>query len=131
MTAKPKRAVAANPACDAAIALYEGIARDYIAAVADTGVVFEPRDDAREETARLVEELRARGARVRNAGASIVTGAISPACVFCTGDCVSQTLTAATSPLCTQASRCASRRGRLRSTASAATSPAISSRTAT
>ena len=60
MTAKPKRAVAANPACDAAIALYEGIARDYIAAVADTGVVFEPRDDAREETARLGEELRAR-----------------------------------------------------------------------
>ena len=90
MSASKKKA--ANPACDAAIALYEGIEREYIAAVEATGVTFAPRDEARERAAALVEDLRARGVRVRNAGASIVTGAISPACVFCTGDCVSQTL---------------------------------------
>ncbi len=82
----------ANPALDEAIRLYEDIAGEYVAAAKATGVTFAPRDDERAEARELVAQLTAAGARVRNGGASIVTGAISPACVACTGDCKSQTL---------------------------------------
>ena len=82
----------ANPALDAAIALYEDIAREYVAAVEETGVTFAPRNEERAEARELLAQLEAAGARVRNGGASVVLGAISPACVACTGDCLSQTL---------------------------------------
>ena len=82
----------ANPALDAAVELYEDIARDYTEALAGTGIVFAPYDGERAEAAALLGQLRAVGARVRNGGASVVLGDISPACVACTGDCKSQTL---------------------------------------
>lgn len=87
-----EKAAGANPALDAAVHLYEGIADDYVAAVEATGATFAPRDDERAEARDLAARLVDAGARVRNGGASIVTGDISFACVACTGDCKSQTL---------------------------------------
>ena len=81
-----------NPALEAAVRLYEDIAREYTTALKGTGVVFAPEDAERAHAKELVRQLQEAGARVRNAGASVVLGAISPACVACTGDCRSQTL---------------------------------------
>ncbi len=81
-----------NAALDAAVALYDDIAAEYTAALAQASIPFAPFDEARAERAELLSRLRDVGARVRNGGASVVLGAMSQACVACTGACKSQTL---------------------------------------
>ncbi len=81
-----------NPAARAALELYEGIEAEHLRALEQTGVTFAPRDDVREEAHALMERLRAVGARVRNGGASVALGRLSPGCVACTGSCASRTL---------------------------------------
>lgn len=81
-----------NKPLQEALALYQGIEDDYLDMVRATGVEFAPRDEARAERTRLLRELRQAGARIRNGGASVVLGPMSPACVACTADCVSKTV---------------------------------------
>ncbi len=76
----------------ATVKLYRDIAADYTRALAATGVTFAPYNEDRTRAAELRRQLAAVGARVRNGGASVVLGPISPACVACTGNCKSQTL---------------------------------------
>ncbi len=80
----------APQAARATLDLYRSIEEDYRAAVEATGVTFAPEDRQRAERARLLEALLARGARVRNGGASVVVGPLSEGCVACTGNCVSR-----------------------------------------
>ncbi len=70
---------------------YAAVGTRYVGTLADKGLVFAPahRDDVACAQAR--EELAARGARIRNAGASIVVGHLSPACVACTASDGSET----------------------------------------
>lgn len=63
----------------------------YVEALEAKGLVFAPRGEGEGERARLRAQLAARGATVRNAGASIVVGHLSPACVECTGENGSET----------------------------------------
>ncbi|OUO91721.1 hypothetical protein B5F40_02465 [Gordonibacter sp. An230] len=80
-----------NPAARSALELYEGIEADHLRALEGTGVTFAARDDVREGARVLVERLRAMGARVRNGGASVAIGRLSPGCLACTGSCASRT----------------------------------------
>ena len=81
---------APNPALAAALDLYAGIEADYQRLLEDTGVAFAPRDDERREARELMAAVEQAGGRVRNGGASVASGFLSPACVACTGDCVSR-----------------------------------------
>ena len=73
-----------------ALALYEGIEAEHMAALEATGIVFAPYDSERLEREGLLRQLRERGARIRNGGASVAIGPMSVACEACTGSCVSR-----------------------------------------
>ena len=73
-----------------ALALYEGIEAEHMAALKATGVAFAPYDGERHERESLLCRLRERGARIRNGGASVALGPMSVACEACTGSCVSR-----------------------------------------
>ncbi len=75
----------------AALDLYRDIEQDYVRTLESTGVTFAPYDSKRSDARRLLDELRAAGARVRNGGASVVLGSLSRGCVACTGACTSRT----------------------------------------
>ena len=51
-----------------ALALYEGIEAEHMAALEATGVAFAPSDTERRERENLLRQLRERGARIRNGG---------------------------------------------------------------
>lgn len=70
---------------------YDGIYRDYLASVEAAGVPLAAENDDRAKVATLVERAAAKGADVRNGGASICVNGLSTACVACTGDPGSQT----------------------------------------
>lgn len=80
-----------NSSLCAALDLYDGIEADHMRALESTGVIFAPRDERREETRELLMLLNAGGARIRNGGASVAFGSMSPGCLACTGACVSRT----------------------------------------
>lgn len=79
-------------ACEEAVELYRSIAADYFSALEATGVAFAPADEVRQTARDLIERIVELGGRVRNGGASVVAGAVSEACVACTGSCISRTL---------------------------------------
>lgn len=80
-----------NRALEEALASYEAVERNYIAALEAKGLVFAPAHAADERIADLRAQLASRGASFRNAGASISTGWLSKACVECTGTGGSET----------------------------------------
>lgn len=74
-----------NPALEEALASFDNIEKTYVSALEAKGLVFAERGSHEPRVAQLHEELAKRGARFRNAGASISTGWLSKACVECTG----------------------------------------------
>ena len=80
-----------NAALERALEKYAAIERDYVDALRAKGVKFAPAHASDARIAELRAELRRRGARFVNAGASIVVGWQSRACVECTGTGGSET----------------------------------------
>lgn len=80
-----------NRALDAALAEYAAVGQRYVKALKDKGLVFAESGAGAERCAELRAELAARGVSVRNAGASLSSGHLSPACVECTGNRGSET----------------------------------------
>lgn len=80
-----------NSALHTALAQYELAERRYVEALEGKGLVFEKYNANRARCAELRATLAARGASVRNAGASLSMGYLSPACVECTGNRGSET----------------------------------------
>lgn len=81
----------ADEARDRARASMRAAEDAYVSALEDKGVVFEQRGVEDERIAQLRRQLEAAGALMRNAGASISYGWLSPACVECTGTGGSET----------------------------------------
>lgn len=80
-----------NAAMNAMLDMYNKIEIEYMQALENTGIVFSAHDADRNEARSLLSQLEAAGARIRNAGASVVLGTVSRACVACTGACSSRT----------------------------------------
>jgi pyruvate formate-lyase activating enzyme-like uncharacterized protein len=83
-----------NKALNACLNEYSAVEARYIAALEQKGLVFESAQAgraAREQCAELRAQLERAGAHIRNAGASISVGHLSPACVECTGENGSET----------------------------------------
>lgn len=80
-----------NKALDAALAEYAAVGKRYVKALEDQGLVFEEPDAGAARCAELRRALAACGVNVRNAGASLTQGHLSPACVECTGNHGSET----------------------------------------
>lgn len=84
----------ANEALTKARAEYDLVGKQYLDALRDKGLIFESEEEgaaALRECQRLRSELTSRGVKVRNAGASLSWGYLSPACVECTGNAGSET----------------------------------------
>lgn len=77
--------MAVNAALDAALEGYDQVERRYVADLEAKGLKFAPRGAGADRRAELRQALAERGVAVRNAGASLATGWLSPACVECTG----------------------------------------------
>ena len=84
-------AIVLRPTLAAWLAEYGEIENDYIQRLRALGIEFAKPHACDARVARLRAELAANGACVRNAGASICSGALSSACVACTGDRGSKT----------------------------------------
>lgn len=82
-----------NAALQKAIDSFDQIELKYVKALEDKGLKFAPRASHEAHTKELLDELKSRGALFRNAGASIVTGWLSKACVECSGTGGSETFT--------------------------------------
>ena len=67
------------------VALYEQIEQEFLEQICAEGVVLADRGATDAARAPLIERLAAKGATVRNGGASVVVGRLSGACVACTG----------------------------------------------
>ena len=80
-----------NEALNKAKAEYAKVESRYVKALEGKGLVFAAPNEGADERARLREELAKRGVKVRNAGASLSVGHLSPACVECTGENGSET----------------------------------------
>lgn len=80
-----------NVALDRALREYDRVRETYLSQLRAKGVKFAEPGSSDARCAELREELARRGATFRNAGASIVTGWLSPACVECTGNQGSET----------------------------------------
>lgn len=70
---------------------YAQVEARYIEALKEKGLIFADRGVNDAECANLRNELAERGVEVRNAGASLSVGHLSPACVECTGNRGSET----------------------------------------
>lgn len=86
----------ARPTLAAWLAEYEAIGRDYVGRLRSLGIDFAEEGACAEAERGVRERLRAKGAAFRNGGASVVSGALSSACVACTGGCGSKTFTFST-----------------------------------
>ena len=75
---------------------YDSIQAEYAEALRARGIDLDEKGRAQAESMVLRERLREKGASFRNGGASIVTGALSSACVACTGGQGSKTFTLST-----------------------------------
>ncbi|WP_172135103.1 radical SAM protein [Adlercreutzia sp. ZJ473] len=80
-----------NAALDKALAEYAAVGARYVKALEEKGLVFAEAGAGQARCAELRAELAARGVKVRNAGASLSVGHLSPACVECTGNRGSET----------------------------------------
>lgn len=80
-----------NEALYKARAEYAKVEQRYVDSLRAKGLKFAERGEGADECARLREQLAARGVKVRNAGASLSAGHLSPACVECTGEHGSET----------------------------------------
>lgn len=80
-----------NRLLDSALRDCAKVEENYVSALEAKGLEFEPAHEGSQRIARLREELEKKGAKIRNAGASISTGWLSPACVECTGNGGSET----------------------------------------
>ena len=80
-----------NEALSSELREYEKGAQAYIRALEDKGVVFAKAEVDQRRIVELREKLRSKGAQFKNAGASIVWGWQSKACVECTGNRGSET----------------------------------------
>ncbi len=80
-----------NEALQAALRHYDGVRDTYVKTLEGKGLVFAKPDAGAAKRCALRGELRQRGARFCNAGASIRVGWISEACVECTGNRGSET----------------------------------------
>lgn len=85
-----------RPTLAAWLAEYEAIGRDYVGRLRRLGIDFAEEGACAEAERDVRERLRAKGAVLRNGGASVVSGALSSACVACTGGCGSKTFTLST-----------------------------------
>ena len=81
----------ANTLLQEAIDEHRAEGRRYIAALEEKGLVFAPEESNAKRIASLREQLERAGAQFKNAGASIVYGWQSKACVECTGSGGSET----------------------------------------
>lgn len=81
----------ANSALQRALDSFDKVERDYVDALRAKGLKFAPRGSHEARVAELLSELESRGAVFRNAGASIVSGWLSQACVECSGTGGSET----------------------------------------
>ena len=88
--------LAQRPNLAAWLSEYESIQAEYAAALRVRGIDLDEKDRAQEEATALRARLQEKGACFRNGGASIVTGALSGACVACTGGQGSKTFTLST-----------------------------------
>jgi pyruvate formate-lyase activating enzyme-like uncharacterized protein len=70
---------------------YARVQEDYLSRLRDKGLVFAPVNSNTLRIRELREKLASRGVEVRNAGASLSWGFLSPACVECTGAAGSET----------------------------------------
>lgn len=80
-----------RPTLDQWLNEYAAIEQEWICALEQHGIEFEPRNAHATEVAALKERLREQGARFLNGGASISVGPISSACEACVGDQGSKT----------------------------------------
>lgn len=80
-----------NTALNRARAEYAKVEERYVASLAEKGLRFAERGAGAEERRALRAQLAERGVAVRNAGASLAVGHLSPACVECTGENGSET----------------------------------------
>ena len=81
----------ARPTLRAWVDEYAAIERECFEELAKSGIDFAPADRYDAETREAKRRLRDKGATFRNGDASISTGALSSACVACTGDLRSKT----------------------------------------
>ena len=72
---------------------YRAIYADYLAALTARGITLGAPHSQDQEKSQVMSRLAQKGAWIRNGGASVVSGAISPACEACTGAPGSETLT--------------------------------------
>lgn len=70
---------------------YEGIYTDYLSQVEAAGVALAAAEVDDQEKRELLDRVAAKGAEIRNGGASVCVNGLSTACVACTGDAGSQT----------------------------------------
>ena len=70
---------------------YAAIEHDYIDALTRKGLVFADPHESEAHCRSLRAQLESRGVTVRNAGASLSIGHLSPACIECTGKNGSET----------------------------------------
>ncbi len=80
-----------NIALDKARKAYAQVENRYIKALEEKGLKFEKPHASDAECAKLRQELAKRGVKVRNKGASLSVGHLSPACVGCTANVGSET----------------------------------------
>lgn len=80
-----------NEQLEAALAKYAAVENDYVKALEEKGLKFSEPHEADNRIAGLRSQLAKRGAQFKNAGASIVVGWQSKACVECTGSGGSET----------------------------------------
>ena len=80
-----------NRLLEQALAEYDDVREQYISALRGHGIVFAKEGENDRRISKLRDELRLAGAEFKNAGASIVYGWQSKACVECTGTGGSET----------------------------------------
>lgn len=74
-----------NQSMQSALRNFERVEQNYVEALWEKGLAFADAHARDEAIASLRADLAERGAEMRNAGASIRVGWLSPACVECTG----------------------------------------------
>lgn len=80
-----------NLSLEKALRAYERVERNYVEQLEERGLAFAAPHQDDERIAQLRNSLSQKGAEMRNSGASIRVGWLSPACVECTGTNGSET----------------------------------------
>ena len=77
MSASDSPGQAGRPTLEALVDEYASIGREYVESLRKAGIRFAPEHAHDTEIAQLREELRRRGAQMRNGGASVCIGWLS------------------------------------------------------